>query len=468
MMASRAGLVAVLTAFVVLGLRAGASNPQGPGNTVPGAQPLNSHQWLGTASCAAMGCHNANGLKGEWRSEYTTWASHDPHARAYEVLFQPRSRSIVKNLRLGTAKLPHELALCLNCHVHGDFEKADHHGRFTREDGVGCESCHGPAGNWVSEHYKPHWIGLTTAQRLDKGMWDTRSLTGRVRTCTPCHVGVPGMEVNHDLIAAGHPRLAFEFSAYHALAPHHWQDAKDKQPGSSTRARTDWDAAAWFVGEALTAQAAMHLLAARASDKALPWPEFADYDCYACHHQLQNKNWRQERDFGKRKPGTLPWNDWYASPLAYRLHPGKNDAEMLLGQIATLKAIMEKSPTPDRSAVRQQAQAVAQALEAWAGKFEAARYGSKDVAGFVRQIAEQGARKSAGSWDDATQRYLALAALYHAWRAGAEAAPPDLREPLRGLRQILLFPPAVDSPQPAFTPVLLVDQYKLLNKRLTP
>src|SRR4051812_13662241 len=53
---------------------------------------------LGVSSCAASACHHGNGPAGQVGSEYTTWASSDPHARAYLVLFDERSRAIQDNL----------------------------------------------------------------------------------------------------------------------------------------------------------------------------------------------------------------------------------------------------------------------------------------------------------------------------------------------------------------------------------
>src|SRR5262249_53265920 len=45
-------------------------------------------QLQGVGSCSAASCHGYNGPKGSKGSEYTTWVTHDPHARAYSVLFE--------------------------------------------------------------------------------------------------------------------------------------------------------------------------------------------------------------------------------------------------------------------------------------------------------------------------------------------------------------------------------------------
>ena len=73
------------------------------------------------------------------------------------------------------------------------------------------------------------------------------------------------------------------------------------------------EAQAWRVGQVVSAEAALRLLIGRATaakEKAQPWPEFAEYDCYACHHGLQGPSWRQKRGYAGRVPGSLRWNDW--------------------------------------------------------------------------------------------------------------------------------------------------------------
>jgi hypothetical protein len=406
-------------------------------------------QWLGAVSCASAGCHNANGLLGERGSEYTTWITHDRHARAYEVLFNAESRNIVKHLFRAEAKAPHETNLCLNCHVHREFESANHQRRYSKEDGVSCESCHGPAGGWISEHYKPGWNR--------KDMRDTRSIAGRVETCAACHVGAPGMEVNHDLIAAGHPRLAFDFSAYHALMPHHWQDARDKQ-------RDDWDAAAWFVGEIATTKAALELLQSRAQGKV--WPEFAEADCYACHHQLKDQNWRQKRDFGQRKPGALPWNDWYVNSLPYTAPAGQ-----ALGwpeELGKLKQLMESQAVPDRKAVQAQTGQAIKTLNQLSARFTAQHYSSKDMAAILEHLVNRGATQKAGSWDEAAKHYLAVVAVHQAWRdaRGAHAAPPDVKDALVRIRTLLQSTSGGDGEQGRYTPELLLEPFGSLKKHL--
>jgi hypothetical protein len=62
----------------------------------------------------------------------------------------------------------------------------------------------------------------------------------------------------------------------------------------------------------------MRLYAAEAREEMLvkepetQWPDFARFDCYACHHDLKVPSWRQMRGFAGRAPGrptTPAWPD---------------------------------------------------------------------------------------------------------------------------------------------------------------
>src|SRR5262249_35614365 len=96
--------------------------------------------WLGVASWAAMAGHHGNGPQGSAGSEYSTWVTYDPHARAYQALFNKLSKQIATNLRSDVK--PEANPLCLKCHSMQADAKVQGP-RFTLIDGVGCESCHG-------------------------------------------------------------------------------------------------------------------------------------------------------------------------------------------------------------------------------------------------------------------------------------------------------------------------------------
>ena len=403
-------------------------------------------QWQGVASCASMACHHGNGPKGSKGSEYTTWITNDPHARAFAVLDDQRSKVIEKNLHklpsLEAAK-PEADRLCLSCHA-VELDKIKHTDRVSLSDGVGCESCHGPAQKWLTEHYQPGWKQLSLLDKEKQGMWPTKDLHVRAEVCVRCHIGVADSEVNHDLIAAGHPRMNFEYAAYLANLPKHWseRDEKNRYP--------DFEARAWAIGQVVwprRPRCFWKLRATSAAKDKAPWPEFAEYDCYACHHGLRDEKWRRDRDFTRRPPGSYPWGTWYTAlaPAVAAQWPG-SEAKQSVAALQELEKLMSQ-PYPEPSKVAEKARSAGQALAPWSRT-----WGQIAVANFCprpddRPGPGQGKGHNIGvGWSGAT--YLALAALQQATRdAQPSARDKQVQDQLRQLVQTLQFAKGYDSPQ---------------------
>jgi hypothetical protein len=401
--------------------------------------------WQGVASCSAAPCHHGSAPPGKPGNEFAIWFQQDRHARAYEVLTEETSKKISRNLR--REKQPHEDGLCLRCHVDPNWEEAtkNKNSRFSLADGVGCESCHGPAQTWLAKHYRKD-LADAEKRKIRMEMKDTRSLSGRVRLCLDCHVGAPGQEVDHDLIAAGHPALRFEFGSYHALLPRHWDDRKDRDPARDPPGHPDFEVRAWVAGQAAAGQAALRLLAARASKDSgeRPWPEFAEYDCFSCHHELQASSRRQAT---RRGAGTPLWGDWYFSglkaALRARARTSEPDIQEITGQVTQLKKLLERW-NPAREVVANRASALAERLER-----QRLSDGDdlKPAEVLIQELIQQSDPGAPRSWDSAAQAYLGVAALQHAWKElhPGQYSPRDTL--LRKLKERLDFPgPDMCSP----------------------
>jgi hypothetical protein len=457
----RIGVKVLLLGLAALGVWSAWPRARVAGGDEPPPR-AESPRVMGVATCASTACHNGNGPKGSVGSEYTTWAGHDKHARAYQVLYDTRSVLMVKNLsdsplmerEDGKVKPPTRQPLCLKCHATGEG-KAAHDGesattgpRFALADGVGCESCHGAAEKYLSVHYRDGYSRKSDEEKWKVyGMAPTKNLGVRVELCAGCHVGdaASGKEVNHDLYAAGHPRLNFEFAAFHHQYPKHWgQVRKDGSPHPDTQI-PDFEARLWTLGQATCARATLGLLKKRADEaqakkETAPWPEFAEYDCYACHKTLRPNSPRQQFGFGEgRVPGSLPWGTWNWTaglPLAKQANL-KLDEDW-----AKLRTEMEL-PTPDPAEVSRLAASVFAATKDWPAQFE--KNEKFDAKQFLKQLLENNKRGEALTWDEATQMYLALNALQPAREKPAA---------MRDLRTVLLdaFPaptgkgPVVESP----------------------
>ena len=407
---------------------------------------------VGAGSCAASACHNNSAAKGDAGGEHRFWITRDPHAKAYEILFDAPAKEIQQKLHRPVAA--HEDQLCLSCHASPDFDvkHPPKDAPYFKTDGVSCESCHGPAKNWIAEHHLETWRTKLADEKASFGMNDTQSLLGRAQACVKCHVGAPGMEVDHDLIAAGHPRLNFEFSAFHAGLPKHWPSAKDRV---WPRGGTDLEARAWVVGQLVSAQAAVELLADRAGDKGKAWPQFGQHDCAACHHSLQPDSVRQKKGFGKRTPGAMPWGNYVTMlPVAlesFRLQ-GDPSLQQRVGKfqraLADLRHTMDRSAVPDRKIVAGKARVAADLLKPLLAELNRELPTQVPMEKLFQYILTVHGPKAASSADEITQLYLGLAAL-HQGRQDTETAlsPATLKEALHGLTLKLGLPKSAGVPQ---------------------
>src|SRR5260221_646869 len=147
------------------------------------------------------------------QNEYYTWLNKDRHATADNVLFSERSARIARNMHL--QKKAYQEAACLDCHSTNVPAKLVS-GHIDPEDGVQCEACHGPSSGWRAEHTMAGW---THEQSVARGMTDLRSISTRGTLCLSCHLGNAKREVDHELIASGHPILAFELDNYTETMP---------------------------------------------------------------------------------------------------------------------------------------------------------------------------------------------------------------------------------------------------------
>lgn len=438
---------------------------------------------VGVGSCSAQPCHGSvrpDPAKIDlWQihgDEVTVWIERDPHAQAYRVLGNELSKQIASRLKLGVPAT--EAERCLRCHSPYDVTTATS-GATALADGVGCEACHGAAQDWLKPHTIAGW-----RQRSDKaqlGMRETRNLHARTRACAACHVGAapkdgePGEDVDHELIAAGHPALKFELTAYLAKMPKHWDE---RLPGADNRRPTaEFEAQVWAVGQVTSAAAALDLLAYRAGRGGKkPWPEFAEYDCYSCHHQLYGARGEPRPSIAQSQKavseskskadaarlGLPTWGTWYLS-LAGAV-PESNDAtQKTLEQIASLM----QSPGGDRKRLVQAARDAAKQLDARGRNLAAAPTLPLTVGELLGRLKREAPAKSV-NWDGEAQLYLALVALHYA-RHGAQ--PPSANDPLtrslRETREQLMFP-VMPGGERRFDSPRNLDPSAALRQRLLP
>lgn len=278
-----------------------------PVRAVGAAEPAIVGQYVGPGSCAAQNCHGSirpgiNSKTTALQNEYVTWHNGDRHAKAYDVLKEPRSIAIAR--RLGMPAAPSASPKCLDCHT-TNVPKEVRGAKFGIEDGVTCESCHGPAGGWLARHTQERWTAARPNAVDRLGLVDTTRPEVAARACMGCHYGNAEKVVDHAMLAAGHPPLVFELDTFGANMEVHWK----RHAGNEAWFR----GGAWAAGQAVALREAAAQLGRQRS--ATGWPEFSRYDCYACHHDIGRD---REGNWTVRGTGGIPQVDgsrWSGVPV---------------------------------------------------------------------------------------------------------------------------------------------------------
>lgn len=438
--------------------------PPVPGRDAPPAKPSDGKKHesetgssiAGRASCSGRACHGgfepaAGG--GVQQNEFTTWLAYDKHARAFDALLSDRAKRMAKNLGIERADKD---VRCLACHATPELAGPVAEDKVAlRADGVSCEACHGPAktpDGWLEAHTRAGWSQNKGESRTElyhrHGMTPLFDLEVQAKTCAGCHVGapadpehgIPARDLNHDLMAAGHPRLTFELSTFRANMPPHWRASLHANaPG--------YEAAVWAVGQVASAEASAELTHHRAMEAAAgkaPWPEFAEASCFACHADLHTHSWRHNADYyAGRRPGAIPANRWFSAmlPALDAVAPGKSEpaAKALHALAAELNHAY-----PDPAKVGSLAEVAHKDLASLLAAVKGVEYKPEAVKALAASLAKQTEAFKDPDWDDLTQAALAAAALREA--AGSDHTP-ETQKALDAIFIGLAYPPSYESPE---------------------
>ena len=126
---------------------------------------LAQNKYVGAAKCKM--CHMAKG------KQYPIW-SESKHAKAFENLKGEAALKIGKEKGIAS---PSTDAKCLKCHATAAAIDAKLNGGITNEDGVSCETCHGPGST-----YKAPAMMKNKAEALKNGM-----IVPDEKLCLKCH-----------------------------------------------------------------------------------------------------------------------------------------------------------------------------------------------------------------------------------------------------------------------------------------
>lgn len=394
---------AVFAGALGLSLAAGGQ-PPAPHPQASPEPPPTAGLYVGAPSCASSNCHGSTRPRRTFdvlQNEHYTWyKGGDPHYRtAFPVLFNERSAAIARNLRLPAA--PSDTRLCLDCHAF--VVPAEKQARpLEIEDGISCEACHGPGSGWIQNHTAEDW---THEQSVAAGMTDLRDLEVRSRLCLSCHLGTASKTVDHELIAAGHPVLAFELDNFSEDMPAHWMPFQDKKRKEGLR--DTHGVRAWAVGQATTFRAGLDQLARRSRSQR--WPEFSEMKCDSCHHSLAEQRWKTIRT--PDRPGLPRWSPARWAVLRHLVALSVPDAQGPLDAgVDRLSRQVARMGTPPAE-VAETAERMSRTLDGVIARLDQAAWDDAQVKRLLLAISGDGDYLAGADRDSAEQAFLALNSL---------------------------------------------------------
>jgi hypothetical protein len=445
------------------------------------------HVWpqdmVGTLSCSAVSCHGGGGPR-YWSGaaaggEYVQWLGHsgtysegrrhydprarlersngDPHALAGQQISSVRFQEVLRRAsqRAGSSVDASMYQRCARCHDPGSVARqpedislpnqAPVHGHITRGEiatnaGIGCETCHGGAKQWITVHYERD---ISRERLLDLGMVDTKNLFLRARLCASCHVGSAENDMNHDMIAAGHPPLRFEQASFEALiGTKHWDDRPQR------KAEPEYEVQLWAAGRIAAAEAALALLEGRArraagQESGSCWLEFAEGNCFACHQPMRSL---AAAPSPSRSSGTVAWQSWNLAMLNSVVTTGAAVATVLPPvaidtALNRLRTAMNGSLEPSPVEIAELTAAARTALRSAARIDSRGRILDRDVRPLEIRAAIAGVPGAAATqnWEEICQQVAALAAARRAIEDTTGQRQTEAEQRLLAVAKLLRF-----------------------------
>ena len=147
---------------------------------------VKEHEYVGVKKCAM--CHS-DPRKG---AQYQQWAS-TKHAMAWRVL--GTERAVMKAAEVGEYRSPRSSNRCRPCNTTAYGVKKELLSDGVRlEDGIGCERCHGPGGD-----YEAMDVMTSREQSMANGM-----IIPGEKLCRQCHTS-PKFDYKANIGAVNHP-----------------------------------------------------------------------------------------------------------------------------------------------------------------------------------------------------------------------------------------------------------------------
>lgn len=357
--------------------------------------------------------------------EYSRWNSgRDPHKNAYKVLQSEHSRAMQRRLRWDR---PVETdPRCLTCHSvdHEPAAKLHDKKKFDWTRGVSCEACHGKADEWIGPHLNPAaWLEMSHEKKSRLGLVDLRDPATRAGVCASCHVGNQdqGKFVTHEMYAAGHPPLMpFEPVTFGRDQPAHWRLPEENHflkslDPAAAKSRFHFRGDESSVARSLAIGAVVNLretarLLAEDAKRATAGPlDFAHYDCFSCHHDLESPNRRPAKPGVPGRP-TMRLRGELAEAVLTAATGDPTAANELRQAIDAVRGAFDERPFGSPPAIVQATHRLIALCDGWISRLAEVRFDKERMQpAITRQILAAGLALGDDGWDYDTAQYFTWA-----------------------------------------------------------
>ena len=310
---------------------------------------------------------------------------------------------------------------CLGCHADRRGPH-DSQSQFQLSDGVGCEACHGGSSDWLASHYA---VGVTHGANVGKGMIPLEDAKVRASVCLDCHFGgaAPGQFVTHQIMAAGHPRIAFELDLFSTLQKHY-----DLGANYAGRKSIPSGVKLWAVGQAMAIDRSLTLFADARHGQEGVFPEFYFFDCHSCHRAISDDP--KARPMAVANPGRPipvgmpPYND---ENMIMLTAAAKVAAPRQAAAFETASRTFHTALATDRQSAVRAAGSLASASRALANSFSAHAFSPAETVAILQQVVGDAQAARYTDYTGSAQAVMAIDTLLNALVAeghvdGARAA----------------------------------------------
>jgi hypothetical protein len=304
----------------------------------------------------------------------------DKHKHGFDVLTKDRAKAMQVLLpEYGDVT---RAQACVSCHAGVTKREEKEWDVALVKEGVTCVICHGYRGTWIDDHAsnlparKNEWRKRDRVKKQSEtGMIDLWNPSTRSKVCASCHIGnfEEGKFVTHAMYAAGHPPLpSFELATFSEQMPRHWQYLREKDkvvqaiilkhdnkeiPDHEVR----WEQSRLvLINGAVSLRESLSLIASMAKEcekDSNPTKRVLDYavfDCSACHHELKNPSWRQDRVY-LSKPGRPYMQMWPTTLTRISMGPAGIKETELESRLKKLADAFSIRPFGDPSSIARDA-----------------------------------------------------------------------------------------------------------------